>query len=297
MINQRKVREVFWFYVFLFPALIGFTVLSIYPFFRAFYLSFTDRTLLGFEPTTFVGLKNYIRAFKDPYVWESLKTSLIFAVCSVTITNVVAMLIALLLTCKNKFIKVYRALYYVPSIIPSVASVIMFGFIFNPTQGVINLFLSSIGFDTSKLLWLSGTKTALLTMILMSFWGFGGKMVIYLAGLLGIPKDYYEAANLDGANKWQEFWSITFPQMTPVIFYNVMMSIIGSIQIFTEAYVLSGTGTGVSINFYMVNLYTHAYGGEYQLGYASSLAWILFVVILAITGLYYFINNKFFKYD
>ncbi|MCI8435541.1 MAG: sugar ABC transporter permease [Clostridia bacterium] len=295
-ILKRKGRQVFWFYIFMLPALIGFTGLALYPFFRALFISFTNRTLLGFDETQWVGFANYLRAFKDPYVWESLGTSMIFAVFSVIITNVMGLLVALLLTSKHPFIKGFRIIYYIPSIIPGVASVIAFGFIFSPSQGVINIMLRGLGIENPPM-WLSSTKTALPTMILMGLWAFGGKMVIFLAGLLGISRDYYEAASLEGANGWQMFWHVTFPQMTRVIFYNVMMSIIGSIQIFTEAYVISGTGVGVPVNFYMVNLYSHAYSGEFQLGYASALAWILFVVIMVITGLYNLINKRFFDYD
>ena len=293
---KRKWRQVFWFYVFMLPALVGFGILSVYPFVRAFYISFTDRTLLGFEGTHWVGLQNYKRAFNDPYVWESLQISLVFALFSVVITNTMGLLTAMLLMSKHRFIKGYRIIYYIPSIIPSVASVIMFGFIFSPGQGVVNIILRAIGISDPPQ-WLSHTKTALPTMILMSFWGYGGKMVIYLAGLLGISRDYYEAAELEGANRWQIFWNITFPQISPAVFYNVMMSIIGGIQIFTESYVMTGTGMGVPIRFYVVNLYTHAYSGEFDLAYASSLAWILFVIIAAITLVYNFINKKFFSYD
>lgn len=295
-ITKQKCRQVFWFYVFMLPALVGFGGLAIYPFFRALFISFTNRTLLGFDETQWVGFANYVRAFKDPYVWESLGTSMIFAVFSVVITNVMGLLIAMLLTSKHPFIKGFRIIYYIPSVIPGVASVIAFGFIFSPSAGVVNVILRAFGVQNPPM-WLSSTKTVLPTMILMSLWAFGGKMVIYLAGLLGISRDYYEAAELEGANGWQSFWHITFPQMTRVIFYNVMMSIIGSIQIFTEAYVISGTGVGVPVNFYMVNLYSHAYSGEFQLGYASALAWILFVVIMVITGIYQFINKTFFDFD
>lgn len=295
-ISKQKCRQVFWFYVFMLPALVGFGGLAIYPFFRALFISFTNRTLLGFDETQWVGFANYVRAFKDPYVWESLGNSMIFAVFSVVITNVMGLLIAMLLTSKHPFIKGFRIIYYIPSVIPGVASVIAFGFIFSPSAGVVNVILRAFGVQNPPM-WLSSTKTVLPTMILMSLWAFGGKMVIYLAGLLGISRDYYEAAELEGANGWQSFWHITFPQMTRVIFYNVMMSIIGSIQIFTEAYVISGTGVGVPVNFYMVNLYSHAYSGEFQLGYASALAWILFVVIMVITGIYQFINKTFFDFD
>lgn len=295
-INKRKARQVMWFYIFMLPALVGFSLLAVYPFFRALYISFTDRTLLGFDPTHWIGFKNYVRAFNDPYVWESLRISLIYALCTVIITNVLGVLIALLLTSKHKFIKGYRIIYYIPSIIPSVASVIMYGFIFSPGAGIINIILRAIGIDNPPM-WLTHTKTALPTMILLSLWGFGGKMVIYLAGLLGISRDYYEAAELEGANKWQSFWKITVPQLMPVIFYNVMMSIIGGVQVFTESYVMTGTGMGVPVRFYVVNLYTHAYSGDFNLGYASALSWILFVVIGVITACYNFINKKFLSYE
>ena len=294
--RKRQLRQVMWFYVFMLLALVGFGLLAVYPFFRALYISFTDRTLLGFEPTQWIGLKNYIRAFGDPYVWESLRLSLIYALFTVIISNGVGLLVALLLTSKHRFIKGYRIIYYIPSIIPAVASVIMYGFIFSPSAGVINIILRALGVENPPM-WLTHTKTALPTMILMSLWGFGGKMVIYLAGLLGIPRNYYEAAELDGANKWQAFHKITVPQLMPVIFYNVMMSIIGGMQVFTEAYVMSGSGMGVPILFYVVNLYTHAYSGDFNLGYASALSWILFVVIGLITAIYNFINKKFLSYE
>ena len=294
-LSKRKFRQVLWFYIFMLPSLTGFCLLSVYPFIRAFIVSFTNRTLLDTE-YDFIGFKNYIRAFNDPYVWESLRISLIYALSTVVIVNVIGLLVALLLTSKHRFIKGFRIIYYIPAIIPSVASVIMYGFIFSPSSGVINIILRAIGI-TNPPMWLMHTKSALPTMILMSLWAFGGKMVIYLAGLLGISKEYYEAASLEGANKWQSFWNITFPQLTPVIFYNVMMSIIGGLQIFTESYVLSGTGFGVPVKFYVVNLYTHAFSGEMQQGYGSALAWILFVVVCIITALYNFINKKFFNYD
>lgn len=295
-ITKRKQQEVMWFYIFLLPGLIGFSLLAIYPFFRALYLSFTDRTLLGFDPMTFVWFKNYQRAFHDPYVWESLKLSLIYALFTTVGVNLMALLSAMLLTVKNKFIKVYRTIFYIPSILPAVSSVLMFSWIFNPAQGVINTILHAMGVENTPM-WLEHTKTVLPTMILMSLWSFGGKMVIYLAGLQGISQDYYEAASIEGANRRNMFRYITFPQLTPVIFYNVLMSIIGGIQVFTEAYVLSGTGAGVPVNFYLVNIYTHAYNGAFQLGYASALAWILFVVILVISRIYFYINNRYFNYD
>ena len=295
-ITQRKKKEIFWFYLFLMPGLVGFCLLSIYPFFRALFISFTDRTLLAFEPTAFVALKNYIRAFNDPDVWDSLVKSLVYAFFTVLTVNGIGLLTALLLNAPAKGIRVFRTLFYIPSVLPAVASVIMFTILFNPSAGVINNILRALGIANPPM-WLEHTKSVLPTMILMSCWAFGGKMVIYLAGLQGVPRDYYEAASIEGSGRWKTFWYITFPQITSVIFYNVLMSIIGGIQVFTDAYVLTGTGAGVPVNFYVVNIYTHAYSGAFQLGYASALAWILFVVILAFSGLYYFINNKFFKYE
>ena len=294
---KRKRKQVLYFFLFASPGLIGFAVLSVYPILRSLFLSFTNRTLLGYEPTVWVGLKNYIRAFGDVYVWDSLGKSFIYAVATLVTVNVTGLLAALLMNhVKGKFSNVLRTIFYAPSILPAVSMVIMFTWIFNPSTGFLNTILRSLGVENVPL-WLEGNTTVIPTLIIMSFWSFGAKMVIYLAGLQGISKEYYEAVSLDGANAVTTFFKITLPLLSPVLFYNVLMSLVGGLQVFTEAYVISGTGTGVPVNFYVLNVFSLAFNSPYELGYASALAWILFVIILAMTGLYFIFSKKFLNFD
>lgn len=294
---KRKRKQVLYFFLFASPGLIGFAVLSVYPILRSLFLSFTNRTLLGYEPTEWVGLKNYIRAFGDVYVWDSLGKSFIYAVATLVTVNVTGLLAALLMNhVKGKFSNVLRTIFYAPSILPAVSMVIMFTWIFNPSTGFLNTILRSLGVENVPL-WLEGNTTVIPTLIIMSFWSFGVKMVIYLAGLQGISKEYYEAVSLDGANAVTTFFKITLPLLSPVLFYNVLMSLVGGLQVFTEAYVISGTGTGVPVNFYVLNVFSLAFNSPYELGYASALAWILFVIILAMTGLYFIFSKKFLNFD
>ena len=294
---KRKRKQALYFFLFASPGLIGFAVLSVYPILRSLFLSFTNRTLLGYEPTEWVGLKNYIRAFGDVYVWDSLGKSFIYAIATLVTVNVTGLLAALLMNhVKGKFSNVLRKNFYAPSILPAVSMVIMFTWIFNPSTGFLNTILRSLGVENVPL-WLEGNTTVIPTLIIMSFWSFGAKMVIYLAGLQGISKEYYEAVSLDGANAVTTFFKITLPLLSPVLFYNVLMSLVGGLQVFTEAYVISGTGTGVPVNFYVLNVFSLAFNSPYELGYASALAWILFVIILAMTGLYFIFSKKFLNFD
>lgn len=294
---KRKRKQVLYFFLFASPGLIGFAVLSVYPILRSLFLSFTNRTLLGYEPTEWVGLKNYIRAFGDVYVWDSLGKSFIYAIATLVTVNVTGLLAALLMNhVKGKFSNVLRTIFYAPSILPAVSMVIMFTWIFNPSTGFLNTIIRSLGVENVPL-WLEGNTTVIPTLIIMSFWSFGAKMVIYLAGLQGISKEYYEAVSLDGANAVTTFFKITLPLLSPVLFYNVLMSLVGGLQVFTEAYVISGTGTGVPVNFYVLNVFSLAFNSPYELGYASALAWILFVIILAMTGLYFIFSKKFLNFD
>lgn len=294
---KRKRKQALYFFLFASPGLIGFAVLSVYPILRSLFLSFTNRTLLGYEPTEWVGLKNYIRAFGDVYVWDSLGKSFIYAIATLVTVNVTGLLAALLMNhVKGKFSNVLRTIFYAPSILPAVSMVIMFTWIFNPSTGFLNTILRSLGVGNVPL-WLEGNTTVIPTLIIMSFWSFGAKMVIYLAGLQGISKEYYEAVSLDGANAVTTFFKITLPLLSPVLFYNVLMSLVGGLQVFTEAYVISGTGTGVPVNFYVLNVFSLAFNSPYELGYASALAWILFVIILAMTGLYFIFSKKFLNFD
>ncbi|MDR1094592.1 MAG: sugar ABC transporter permease [Clostridiales bacterium] len=292
---KRKTKQHLQFWAFILPGVTGFLWLGVYPILRSLYLSFTDRSLLYPDETKWVGLRNFSRAFQDAIVRQALSNSLVYAVSTVVLSNVIAIGAAILLTAKIRSVAAYRTVFFIPSILPAVTTVIMFRWVFDPNTGVVNQFLHTVfGIPSDNLpKWLYRSNTALLTLIIMSLWGFGGRMVIYLAGVNNISRTYYEAAGLDGANGWQQFLHITLPQLSPIIFYNVLMSTVAGFQVFTEGMVSGAANTP----FYVVNLYNLAYQPPYMLGYVSALAWILFAIVLAVTGVYFFLNKKLVHYE
>lgn len=275
----RKGRQRLYFYLFLLPAIIGFSILTAYPFFSSLSASFTNRLLYYPGDAKFIGFRNYIYLLTAfPKFWPSFQNSLIYALCSVVFTNVLALLAATALTKKLKGTKLFRTLFYIPSILPAVATVIMFAAVFDPSNGLVNSLLLKLGVARIDLpTWFASSKTALTTLILISLWGFGGKMIIYIAGLNEIPESYYEAARLDGANSFVCFFRITLPLVTPSILYNLITAIIAGMQVFTEAFVGAG-----SVDFYVGTIYNLAYTGTYQMGLASAMAWLLFVFVAAL---------------
>ncbi|MFD1178647.1 carbohydrate ABC transporter permease [Paenibacillus puldeungensis] len=270
------------------PWLIGFLAFTVYPFFGSLYFSLTEYDL--FNPPRWIGLANYKEILQDESFYKSLRNTFYMAGIAVPITLVSSLLIALLLNFKVKGISVYRTIYYLPAVIPIVASAILWTWLLNPDYGLINIFLRSIGLtDPAWLLDPAYTKPSL---ILMSLWGSGASALIFLAALQGVPQQYYEAAHIDGANVWYRFWKITLPALSPVILFQLIMGLIGAFQIFTESYILAGGrvdgggslgGPDQSLLFYAVNLYQEAFV-FLKMGYASALAWILFIIVLIITA-------------
>ena len=291
--NGRSRRDRRNFYLFAAPGLIGFCILTLYPFLFSFVISFTNRHLLYPGRETFIWFKNYQFLFKDVYFWRAMSNSFYYAFFSVVISNVLGILSALLMTKRYKGRSAFRVIYFIPSILPAIATITMFGFLFNPTGGIINSMLLKLGVPFNELpLWLTNSKSAIPTLLLIGCWGFGGKMIIYMAGLLGINRELYEAAGLDGASAFKSFFRITLPLLTPSIFYNLIMSIIGALQVFTESYVAVGSVT----RFYVHYLYNIGYEAK-QLGRASAMAWIMFVMILGLTGINFGLSKKYVHYD
>lgn len=280
---KRSAWQRIGFYLFLSPAIVGFTILTAYPFINSLIMSFTDRLLLTPGDAEFVAFKNYLYLLQNyPKFWPALKNSTIYAVFNVLLTNLIALISAVLLTQNVRGSKFFRVIFYIPSILPSVATTIMFASIFDASNGLVNSVLLTLGVARPDLpLWLASTDTALPTLILMSLWGFGGKMIIFIAGLNNIPKTYYEAALIDGSNGVHSFFTITLPLVTPSILYNLIGSIIGGMQVFTEAFVGAG-----SVDFYVGVIYNLAYTGTYRMGLAAAMAWILCVLV----GIIVFIN-------
>ena len=265
------------FWLFVSPWLIGFALFTVGPMASSVYVSLTSWDLI--TPPKFVGLANYTEALQDPRVGQALKVTLLYALISVPLQSALAFLVALLLNSDVPGMRVFRTVWYLPSLVSGVAQMVLFLWVFNPQYGLMNDVLARFGIQGPG--WFNDASWALPTVILMSLWTVGGAMVIYLAGLKDVPPNLYEAAALDGAGPVRQFWHVTLPQMSPIILFNALTGIIGSLQIFTQGFIANG-GPKDSLLFFVYYLYDNAFQ-NFRMGYASALAWILFVVILALT--------------
>lgn len=295
---KRKTKKYIWFYVFLTPALLGFAIFVVYPVIRSLFLSFTDMNLIYPDEMQWVGFKNYSALFsgKDPFFWIAFKNTFIYAFANIGGTMLISLLSAMLLNVRVKGQDVFRTIFYVPSLLPAVATAIMFRWIFDPTNGVFNTLLRFFGSDSPPI-WLESAQTALTTLIMISLYAFGGKMIIFLTGLNGISNSYYEAAEIDGAGYWRRFFAITLPLLSPIIFFNTIIGTIGALQVFTEGFVVSGAGPGNSTLFYVLRMYNLAYNSPFRLGQASAMAWVLFLIIGIITAIYFSVSKKVIYYE
>lgn len=271
-------REAITFYLLILPWLIGFLAFMAYPMLRSLYLSFTSYNLLS--PPQWVGLQNFERIFSDSDFWQSLKVTLLYALGSVPGGTIIALALAMVLSQKLRGVNIWRTIFFMPSILSSIAVAVLWLFIFRPEGGLLNLILSWFGIQGPD--WLLSEHWALPALILMSWWSVGGQIVIYLAGLKGIPEVLYEAAEIDGANDMAKFRYVTLPMLSPTIFFNVVLAIIGALQVFDAGWVMTRGGPNDATLFYMLNLYKRAFQMT-QMGYASALAWILFIIIMVIT--------------
>jgi multiple sugar transport system permease protein len=216
----------------------------------------------------------------DPLFWKSLYNTFYITVIGVPLNILVAFGIALFLNMKVRGMAYYRTIYYLPAVVPVVASSVLWLWILNPRFGVLNAALALVRIKGP--MWLASESWSKPSIILMSLWGAGATMIIYLAGLQGIPEQLYEAAEIDGANWWHRFWKITLPLMTPTLFFTVIMGIISSMQVFTQAYIMTNGGPVDSTLFYVYYLFNNAFA-YFRMGYACASAWILFLIILIIT--------------
>lgn len=261
-------------YLFISPYLIGFFAFTFFPILYSFGLSFTDWNVL--QPANFIGLDNYKTLVGDEKFWASLKVTFIYSFISVPLLIILGILLAALLNQKIKGMRFFRTLFYMPAVVSGVAVAMLWMWIFDSNFGIINIFLSWFGIEGPH--WLTSPRTALSALIIMSLWGVGGNMVIYLAGLQGIPVSLYEAAEVDGAGRIQKFIHITLPMLTPTIFFTLILGIIGSFQVFTQALVMTNGGPGTSTLFYVLYLYQNAFE-FFKMGYASTLGWVLFLIV------------------
>jgi len=267
-------------YLFIMPWFLGFILFTAGPVIAAAVLSFTDWPLIA--PPEWVGFKNYITMFtNDPPFRDAVKVTASFAAAYVPLNIVIAIAIAMIMNQKIPGVSIFRTIFYLPSVVSGVAVCIVWLWVFQEHFGVLNSSLRFFGIKGPG--WLTNEHTALPAFLIMSLWGAGSSMVIYLSGLQGIPTELYEAATLDGANVWQKFWHITVPMLTPIIFFNLIMSIIGTFQShFTTSFVMTQGGPARATYFYALHIYKSAFE-YYRMGYAAALAWALFAIVLLLT--------------
>lgn len=277
--KRKKKNNAKYFWLFISPWIIGFLAFTLIPMLYSFVISFSNWN--GHSAIHFTGIQNYINIFTlDRTFGLALKNTFYYIIVSVPLNTVVSIFLATLLNKRLPGSNLFRGIFYLPTICTGVAMYITWTYLFDGTNGIINALLAKIGIEGHN--WLGEISTAMPAIIFMEMFNIGTAMTIILAGLQDVPSDFYEAADLDGANGFQKFFRITFPMITPVIFFNVLMAIIKGLQIFTQPYVMTQGGPAQSTYVYGLYLYSTAftYG---KFGYASALAWVLFVIIAVIT--------------
>jgi multiple sugar transport system permease protein len=261
------------------PWVIGFLVFTIFPFVYSFYLGFTEWTIT--RPPRWIGLDNYSRMFfSDPLFRQAVKVTFSFVALSLPLKLVFGLGLALLLNLKVKGMNFYRTLFYIPAVISGVAVSLMWMLLLHPDTGIANALLAKIGIEGPRWFW--DPQWALPSIALMSVWAVGGSAIIWLAGLQNINPQLYEAAEVDGAPRWQRFWRITLPLLTPTLFFELVVQMIESFKIFTEAYVITSGGPLKATYVYLLYFYQEAFQNQ-NMGYASALAMVLTIVILVLT--------------
>jgi multiple sugar transport system permease protein len=281
-------------YLFVGPWLFGFLALTILPLLASLYLSFTDYDM--FSVPKWVGLANFKQMFAaDDRYWRSVSVTLYYAVTAVPLRLVVALAVALLLNTDRRGVALYRALYYAPSVVgDSVAVAVMWRQIFGG-EGLLNSLIRLIGLP-GKRLWLADPHFAIWTLILLAAWQFGSAMLIFLAGLKQIPNELYESASIDGAGPIRKFFKITFPMLTPIIFFNLVMQTINGLIVFTPALVITNGQPLDRTNFYALYLYRRAFE-TFQMGYGSGMAWVLMVVVALLSALIFKTSSRWVFYE
>jgi multiple sugar transport system permease protein len=292
---QRQLAENLSGIAFISPWLIGFLAFTAVPILFSLYYSFTEYDILA--SPIFSGLRNFRRMMGDEVFRQSLSVTFFYAFVSVPLRLVFAFFIALLFRRKSAVIRIYQAIYYLPSIVGgSIAVAVMWRRLFM-ADGAINAVLQAVGIN-STVSWIGEPSTAIWTIIILAAWQFGSSMLIFLAGLRQIPVTYYEAAQIDGANVFRQFFSVTLPQMTPIIFFNLVMQLINGFTVFTQAFVVSG-GNGDPQNttlVYALYLYQRAFK-YYNMGYSSAMAWVLVLIIGVFTAVIFKTSNKWVYYE
>ena len=284
---RRKALEG---YLYISPFLLGFLIFTAYPLLASFYLSFTNFNIIS--PPVWAGLENYQRAFtQDDLFWSSLGRTGKYALMVVPLGLACSLGAAMLLNQGFRGTAVFRTFFFLPSITPIIASVLIWLWLLQPSIGVVNYLLSLIGVPGPP--WVQSTTWAVPSLVILSLWNTAGgsRMIVFLAGLQGVPQELYEAAHIDGASPWQRFWNVTLPMISPTLFFNMVISIIGALSVFSVAYIGTQGGPAYATYFYVYHLYVSAF--QYSLmGYASALAWIFLLIVLALTWFQFWAQKR-----
>jgi multiple sugar transport system permease protein len=279
--RSRHVRETLLGYLFILPVVLGLLFWTFGPMLASAYYSLTNYNLL--KPPVFVGLNNYTNLFtKDDLFIQSVMVTARYVVMFVVASQVMSLALAILLTQKVRFLNFFRTLFYLPIVIPYIASALLWRYLFEKDVGPINAVLDAAGIQGPS--WLGSPQWALISLVIISVWGGAVSTIIYVAGLQQVPEELYEAARIDGAGPVAQFRHVTIPMLSPTILFNVVTTVIGAFQFFVPAYVLTDGGPVHSTFVYNLNLYEKAFSWL-QMGYASAMAWVLFAIILVLTGL------------
>lgn len=279
--SRARRREAIWGFIFLSPWILGFILWFGGPMLASLGLSLTNYNILS--PPKFVGLENYVQAFtEDDLFYSSLGRTFYYALVVVPLGVIGSLLLAVLLNQSIPGKNLFRTFYFLPHVAPMVATILLWRWILQPEIGLVNYALEQVGIKGPR--WLGSTEWAIPSLMIMALWGSvgGNRMMIFLAGLQGVPQELYEAAEIDGANAWHKFRHVTVPLITPTIFFNVVLGVIGALQVFASAFIATSGGPAYATWFYSLHIYTQAFKYFYM-GYASALSWIFFVIMFAFT--------------
>ena len=293
-LNKFNKQQAIFGILFMMPWFIGFIIFGLYPMIMSVYYSLCRYDVLRIPQ--FIGLGNYQKLmFEDPYFWTSISNTLIYTVLRVPLCIIGSLLLAVLVNNAVRGVKLFRTIYFIPSIVTGVVLSVVWLWMFNPQFGLINSFLAYMGIPGP--LWLLDPNWSKPSMVLMSVWSIGGgRMLVFLAALQGIPKHLYEAVDIDGGGWWAKFRNVTVPMLSPVIFLWSVLEIIFSLQVFVEAYIMTQGGPLNSTMFYNLYLYNKAFN-DFEMGYASALAWLLLIISLIITVIQFRISKRWVHYD
>ena len=292
MSRQRR-NEALWGVLCVTPAILGFLLWQLGPIVASLLIAFTDWNIAG--APNWIGAENFQRMFtQDTLFWKSLRVTAVYTLGSVPLSIVFAFFLAVLLNQKIRGLPIFRTIFYLPAIVPIIASSILWLWLFNPDFGLLNAAADLLHLPRSQ--WIYGEGSVIPSLILMSLWAVGPMMIIFLAGLQGVPRQLYEAVAIDGGNNLHKLWHITVPMVTPTILFNLVLAVIGAMQTFTQAYIMTQGGPNNASLFFVLYLYRKAFQDS-DMGYASALAWVLFVIIAVLSFIILKTSNRWVYYE